>query len=240
MAQPCGLAVLQTKLVFQKHKVCSSEGGCELRVRSRPLPRAARGGAGRRLPVRVLRGRAARRGSDPQTRRRPLTRRRGADGRARGRRRRGRDLLPDDGLRLLQPGLARGRACARPAARARPSRRAARRLSAPRPRRPVRPRDRVAQPRSGVHALAGRGRDQRDGGALVRSRDLPLGLEPALALGLPARGAAQRGVPLAAAADAPRDLGLPGHADGRDDARDARGGEGAPPRAARRRRIDLS
>ena len=43
------------------------------------------------------------------------------------------------------------------------------------------------------------------------------------------------GVPLAAAADAPRDLGLPGHADGRDDARDARGGEGAPPRAARRR-----
>ena len=71
--------------------------------------------------------------------------------------------------------------------------------------------------------------------ALVRSRDLSLGLEPALALGLPARGAAQRCVPLAAAADAPRDLGLPGHADGRDDARDARGGEGAPPRAARRR-----
>ncbi len=37
----------------------------------------------------------------------------------------------------------------------------------------------------------GRRRDQRDGAALVRPRDLPLRLEPALALGLPARGAAQ-------------------------------------------------
>ena len=49
---------------------------------------------------------------------------------------------------------------------------------------------------------------------VVRPRDLPLRLEPALALGLPARGAARRRVPVAAAADAPRDLGLPGHAMG--------------------------
>ena len=70
---------------------------------------------------------------------------------------------------------------------------------------------------------------------MVRPRDLPLRLEPALALGLPARGAARRRVPVAAAADTPRDLGLPGHAHGRDDARDARGGEGPPARPARRR-----
>ena len=83
-----------------------------------------------------------------------------------------------------------------------------------RPRRPLRARARLAQPRPGVHARAGRRRDQRDGAALVRPRDLPLRLEPALALGLPARGAARRRVPVAAAADAPRDLGLPGHAMG--------------------------
>ena len=38
---------------------------------------------------------------------------------------------------------------------------------------------------------AGRRCDQRDGVALVRPRDLPLRLQPALALGLPARGAAR-------------------------------------------------
>ena len=54
------------------------------------------------------------------------------------------------------------------------------------------------------------------------TRRLPLRLEPALALGLPARGAARGRVPVAAAADAPGDLGLPGRDDGRDDARDAR------------------
>ena len=73
---------------------------------------------------------------------------------------------------------------------------------------------RLAQPRPGVHARPRRRRDQRDGVAVVRPRDLPLRLEPALALGLPARGAARRRVPVAAAADAPRDLGLPGHAMG--------------------------
>ena len=52
---------------------------------------------------------------------------------------------------LLQPRLARGRARARAAARARPPRRAPRRLSARRPRRALRPGRRLAQPRPGVH-----------------------------------------------------------------------------------------
>ena len=75
----------------------------------------------------------------------------------------------------------------RAAARARAPRRAARRLADGRPRRPLRPRARLAQPRSRVHARAGRRPRQRDGGAV--GRRLPLGLEPALAPGLPARGA---------------------------------------------------
>ena len=54
------------------------------------------------------------------------------------------------------------------------------------------------------------------------TRDVPLRLEPALAPRLPARGAARRRLPVAAAAHAPGDLGLPGRDDGRDDARDAR------------------
>src|SRR5262249_38521378 len=62
---------------------------------------------------------------------------------------------------------------------------------------------------------------------------VPLRLEPALAQRLPARAARRRGVPVAAAAHAPGDLGLPGLDDGRDDARDARRRAGAAPRTAR-------
>ena len=51
---------------------------------------------------------------------------------------------------------------------------------------------------------------------------LPLRLEPAVALGLPARGAPQRRLPVAPAADAPGDLGLSRRDDGCDHARDAR------------------
>ena len=58
-----------------------------------------------------------------------------------------------------------------------------------RPRRALRPGRRVAQPRPGVHERAGRRARQRDGGAVVRPRALPLRLEPALAQRLPARGA---------------------------------------------------
>ena len=105
----------------------------ELRLRPRPLPRAARGGAGRRLPVRVLRGRAQGRRPDPPPRRRPLARRRVADGRARGGRRRAGDLLPDDAVGLLQPRLVGRRARDRAAARARSPRRPPRRLPARRP-----------------------------------------------------------------------------------------------------------
>ena len=46
---------------------------------------------------------------------------------------------------------------------------------------------RLAQPRPRVHAGAGRGADQRDGGPV--GRRLSLRLEPALAAGVPARGA---------------------------------------------------
>ena len=51
-------------------------------------------------------------------------------------------------------------------------------------------------------------RGQRDGAAVLRPGALPLGLEPALAPRLPARRARARGVRVAAAADAPGDLGL--------------------------------
>ena len=67
-------------------------------------------------------------------------------------------------------------------------------------------------------------------------RDLPLGLEPALARRLPSRGAARGRVPVAPDPRPPRDLGLSRRDDGPDDAGDGRGGEGAPPRAAGRRR----
>ena len=77
---------------------------------------------------------------------------------------------------------------------------------------------------------ADRRRGERDAGALVRPARLPLGLEPALALRLPPRGAARGSVPLAPAPDAPRDLGLSGRHDGRDDARDARRRARAAPR----------
>ena len=79
-----------------------------------------------------------------------------------------------------------------------------------RPRRALRPRRRLAQPGPRVHARADRRRDQRDGGAVLRPGDVPLRLEPALALGLPARGAPRRRVPVAAAPHPSRDLGLSG------------------------------
>ena len=70
------------------------------------------------------------------------------------------------------------------------------------------------------------------GDAVFRPGHVPLGLEPALAPRLPARGARARRVPVAAAARPPRDLGLRRRDDGRDDALDARGGEGPPHGAA--------
>ncbi len=66
------------------------------------------------------------------------------------------------------------------------------------------------------------------------ARALPVGLESALALRVPARGAGQGRVRVAPALDPPRDLGLSGRADGRDDARDARRREGATAAAAGR------
>ena len=66
--------------------------------------------------------------------------------------------------------------------------------------------------------------------------NVPLGLEPELALRLPPRGAPRRGLPLAPDPRPPGDLGLRGRDDGTYDARDAERGEGAPTRAARRRR----
>src|SRR5207247_2254761 len=61
---------------------------------------------------------------------------------------------------------------------------------------------------------------------------LPLGLERALAAGLPARPARAGGVRVAPAAHAPGDLGLRGRLDARDDAVDARSRARAPARAA--------
>ncbi len=53
--------------------------------------------------------------------------------------------------------------------------------------------------------------------------------------GCPHEELARGRLPVAAAPDPPRDLGLSGRDDGRDDAGDARGGAGAAPRPARRR-----
>ena len=61
---------------------------------------------------------------------------------------------------------------------------------------------------------------------------VPVGLEPALALGLSPRGAARRRLSLAADPRAPGDLGLRGRDHGPDDANDAERGEGATSRAA--------
>ena len=74
------------------------------------------------------------------------------------------------------------------------------------------------------------------GERVLRPADIPLGLESALALGLSSRGAAGGRVPVAADPRPSRDLGVSGSDDGGDDAGDARGGEGTPIRAARRRR----
>ena len=75
---------------------------------------------------------------------------------------------------------------------------------------------------------------------LLRPDDLPVGLEPALALRMPARGASRREVPVAPAPHPPGDLGLPGIDDGRDDARDARRGARARLEQLARRPIDLA
>ena len=69
---------------------------------------------------------------------------------------------------------------------------------------------------------------------LVRPLDVPLGLEPAVAVRLPPTTSCARGIPLAPAPHAPRDLGLSGRHDGTDDAGDARRRAGAPPDAAGR------
>ena len=125
-------------------------------VHARPLPRAARRGEGRRLPVRRLRPRARAGRPDPAPRRRPVARRGGRAGRGRGRGRRVVDVVPDDAVGLLQPRLARGRAGDRAAARARRPDRAPRGLAGRRPRRALRAGRRVAQPRSRVHDRADR------------------------------------------------------------------------------------
>ena len=145
------------------------------------------------------------------------------DGAARARARRARDVLPDAGERLLQPRLG-----ARPrrdrASSATSATRSA--LHAVYPRagagRPLRCRRRLAQPRPRVRARAGERLRQRHAAAVVHEGQVPLGLEPALARRLPARGAPRRRVRVAAAAHPSGDLGLPRRDDGRDDARDAR------------------
>ena len=143
----------------------------------------------RRLPVRVLRPRAASRAtccSGTTSTSRSTRRSRWPS--SRPKRARG-DLLPDDAERLLQPRLARGRACARAPARARAPRRPARRLPARRARRPLRPRRRLAQPRPRVHARAGRRRRQRDGGAVFEPDHYRSDSNQHWRQRLPARGA---------------------------------------------------
>src|SRR6185437_6879021 len=138
-----------------------------------------------------------------------------------------------DAERVLQPRFAVGHGGDRAAARAGPSSGPPRGLAARRPRRALRPGAGLAQPGSRVHAGAGRGVLERDGGA-VGGR-LPVGLEPALAPGVPARGARRRRVRAAAAAHPSGDLGVRRRDDGGDDAVHARGRARAPPRAAGRR-----
>ena len=91
--------------------------------------------------------------------------------------------------RLLQPRLACGRAGARGTARARARRGLARRVAAGGTRRTLRPGCRLAQPGSRVHVRRGRRPGERHGAALLRPKLVPLGLQPALAARLPARGA---------------------------------------------------
>ena len=112
------------------------------------LRRAARRRSRRRLPVRAFRPSRRGRRSAPAPRRRPLARRRAADGRARGRRGRIRDVLPDDRVGLLQPRLEGRRRRDRTAPRPRPPRRAPRRPPERRARRALRPGRRLAQPGS--------------------------------------------------------------------------------------------
>ena len=70
------------------------------------LPRAARGGEGRRLPLGGVRPAAGAGRPDPAPRRRPVARRRARGRRARGGRRRVVDVVPDDAVGLLQPRVA--------------------------------------------------------------------------------------------------------------------------------------
>src|SRR4029077_11815736 len=132
-----------------------------------------------------------------------------------------------------QPGLGVGERCSRAPTRARAPCGPARRVATRRTGRALRPRARVAQPRPGVHARGGRRLRERDGATV--GGGLPLRLEPALAPGLPARGARRRLVRAAPAAHAPGDLGPPGLDDARDDAGDARRRARTAARAARSR-----
>ena len=93
------------------------------------------------------------------------------------------------------------------------------------------PRRRLAQPRSrSTCRRRSTGAVNVMERAVLRPGALPLGLEPALAPRLPARAARARRVRVAAAADAPGDLGVRGRDDARVDGVDARR---RPRRAAR-------
>ena len=106
--------------------------------------------------------------------------------------------------------------------------------------RALRPGGRLAQPRPRVHDEADRGRRERHAAGLLRPGALPLRLQPALAPRLSARATRPRRVRVAAAAHAPRDLGVSGANDARDDAGDARRRAGAAARAARGRPGSIS
>src|SRR5262249_33068345 len=80
----------------------------ELRLLAGALRCAARGGEGRRLSLRLVRTGPPAAQSPAPARRRSLPPCRAADGGAPGQPRRGRDLLPDDAERVLQPFIAVG------------------------------------------------------------------------------------------------------------------------------------
>ena len=185
-------------------------GERELLLRPRALPRDRRGRAGGRLPVRALRGqpRATAPSSSATTSTSRSTPRSGWPSSSTTPARSATyflmtesvfyNLASSEGVaaiaRLRELGHRVGLHAVYPNAAAR---------------RPLRPGRRLAQPRPRVHARAAPRRpDQRDAGAVVRPGHLPLRLEPALALGLPARRPASRRVPVAAAAHPPRDLGV--------------------------------
>ena len=184
----------------------------------------------------VLRPRAAGGRPAPSPRRRPLARGRARAGAARGRGGRGGDVLPDDGVGLLQPRLGARARGDRGAARARPSGRPARRLAAT-PSSIARFDPVVAWHNPDPEYM----RSPVEGAVNVMQEGffdpghVPLRLEPALAQRLPARGARRGRVPLAPAADPPRDLGLRRRDDARVDGELPRRRPRRPPRAPPRR-----